>query len=198
MDPLDNKAFQELLKKWPAAALRYLQKHYYHKLLQTAVQRTHNREASEDIVQETLLEVWKKAKSLATEERIQVIPYLYGIVRHKATNWFNQFHKRENLQSSDKLDQLVSTSPDAEHEMILADHHRNIRDMVSLLSDREKVCVELKYFHDMSNDSIARELGLSKKSVEKYLTNALKRLRGQHVFRKQYLTDAPLPIGYRK
>ncbi len=55
--------------------------------------------------------------------------------------------------------------------------HEDMQQALAELSARERACVILKYFEDLTVDQIARELSLSSGTVKRYLFNAAEKLR---------------------
>ncbi len=178
-----GESFQYIMKKWPGAVLHYLRNRYYNKLVYISVKRTLDLQASEEIVQEALIEVWKKSNWLAKQDGLLIAPYLLKIVKNKSITFYHQsLSRKEEHQPDDLLDEFISLAPSIEAEIIKADDYKRLRAIVSGLPNREKSCIELKYFDGMSNDAIATALGISKKTVEKYLTRGIRNLQAQKEF----------------
>lgn len=171
---VENEEFRELIRNWPAYAIQVLYRDYYSQLLRIAQRKTNDRKEAEDIVQEAFLEVWKKSAWLAEQKGLLIGAYLVGIVRHKAISNYHQktreWNQATGLDSTDSYQVWLTLTS---QESIRA----TLKDRVEALPERERECIRMKYFHDMSNEAIARELGVSKKTIEKYITRALKSLR---------------------
>jgi len=180
---VDSETFQDLIRKWPNAVLQYLRKRYYRRLVYISAQTTRNREASEEIVHDALIEIWKRSEWLAKQDGLLIGPYLLRIVKNKSITFYHQsVSRKEDNQPADLLDELISSMPSIESGLIKADKYNKLRDIVSTLPDGEKSVIELKYFHGLSNDAVGREMGISKRTVEKYHTRAIEHLRAQKAF----------------
>lgn len=179
----DNDQFLELAKKWPVAGLQYLHKHFYHKLVHISQQRTNNLQASEDIVQEVLSDLWRKLDKLIAQHGFLVVPYLLMLVRNRSITYYHKSITTKPL-AADTLDTLISTLPTAEDILHSSDQVRQLHALVNRLPQKDRECVRLKYFEGMSNDSIAHELRISKKTVEKRLTSGIRQLRRMNGFKK--------------
>lgn len=175
---IESDSFRDLIRKWPDYALSLLYKEYYSRLLHIAERKTNNRKASEDIVQEAFLEVWKKSNWIADQKDMLIGPYLVGIVRHKAISFFHQ-SVREVSRSPDLMHEVMNSYSSWESRIIQENTNARLRIIVAALPVKERECIQMKYFQEMSNEAIARELGISKKTVEKYITRGLKILRTQ-------------------
>jgi RNA polymerase sigma factor (sigma-70 family) len=175
---IDSESFRDLIRKWPDYALNLLYKEYYIRLLHIAERKTNNRKASEDIVQEAFIEVWKKSKWIADQKDLLIGAYLVGIVRHKAISFFH-LTSRELNRSPDLLHEIMDSYASWESRIVQENTYARLRLIVAALPVRERECIQMKYFQEMSNEAIARELGISKKTVEKHITRGLKILRTQ-------------------
>lgn len=173
----DNESFQDIIHRWPDRGIDYLYEHYYESLVLIAERKTHDRKAAEDIVQETLTEVWQKSELIGTRKGLLIGPYMIRIVRNKSISFYYQKTRREEKQALYLWDQLVSSIPSREWEMIRSDECKRLREIVSTLPARERACTEMRFLQEMSIGVIATRLGISIKAVEKNITRALKRLR---------------------
>ncbi len=103
-----------------------------------------------DVVQETMLEVWRKAGTFGG--RSSVKSWIYAIARNKAVDWTRK-HGRTILtdappESEDDAPgprEIVSASQDAER----------VRACVSKLSDAHRSVIHLAFFEDLSYAEIA-------------------------------------------
>jgi RNA polymerase sigma-70 factor (ECF subfamily) len=175
----DNDLFLDLAKRWPAAAAQYLHKRFYTKLVHLSFQRTNNMEASKDIAQDVLIAVWRKLTELSNRNGFLIEHYLYGIVKKKSISYYRNSSTIQRIDP-DSLDLLANSLPSIEDHLNDKDIKDYLQDIVARLPRRERRCIQLKYFEGMSNDSIATNIGISKKSVERLITNGLRLLRLRH------------------
>ena len=170
-----DESFNDLIRTWPNKAIRHLYEHYYNTLVHIAERRTHDRKASEDIVQDVLIEVWKKSE-LINWDGFLIGPYLINLVKKRAINFYYQ-NSRKLKDPSFILEELLSTNTSKESELIQSDKYQTLKDIIATMPPRERECIEMRYFQEMSVESIAQQLGVTKKAVEKNITKGLKRLR---------------------
>lgn len=173
----NNEIFKDLILAWRDRAIDYLYEHYYNSLVHIAERKTHDRKASEDIVQEALIEVWQKSEWLARQKGLLIGPYLIVVVKHKAITYYYQTAKLGQKKFPYPLEDLLSTRISKESEIIQSDKNNTLRDIVSTLPVRERECIEMRFLQEMSIEAIAIRLSISKKGVEKNITSGLKRLR---------------------
>lgn len=176
MPAFPDEAFIDLFRILPDKAIKYLYDHYYNELVHIAERRTNDRNAAEDIVQDVLVEFWKKSAEIVKREGFLIGPYLIYLVKYRSINYYKQ-RASEVKDPVLFLGEIVSTNITKESELIQVDKYYTLKTIVSRMPPRERECIELRYFHEMSVESIATQLGVTRKAVEKNITKGLKRLR---------------------
>ncbi|HEY0743798.1 MAG TPA: sigma factor [Chryseosolibacter sp.] len=86
--PFDNGRFRKLLRSYPAKAVEILYDAFYKKLVTLAFHFTQDLYASEDIVQETLIQVWEKHIVLSEDHHRSIentLSALYAINQSRIT-----------------------------------------------------------------------------------------------------------------
>jgi RNA polymerase sigma-70 factor (ECF subfamily) len=152
-------------------AFRTLFFHFFTPLCVFAMRYVPNRETCEDIVQDTFLKIWKNRKSIeinnsgrnfiVTSVKNTCIDYLRKQENEQV--WKEQFTENYESQSEDiysivELEQMLTSA--------LAKLPENIR-----------LVFEMNRFEGKTYASIADEQKLSVKTIEAYMTKALKLLR---------------------
>lgn len=155
----DKKAFEALFKK------------YYGKLSYFAYTFLNDKDTSEEIVQNVLINIWTKRKELLISATVQA--YLYASVRNRSLNFIK---KNKNFSA---LDDTVSAMQDQPEEPQL--HHSDIQGVIKAAIDKLPTrCAQifrLSRFEGLSYKEIAAYLDLSQKTVEAQMGIALKNLR---------------------
>lgn len=141
-------------------------------LFRSALVLTGDREAAEDLVQETLERACRKWRVIAEKDA----PDLY--VRRIMVNLANDRWRR--------FRRLVTTSdPGSGDKAALGDEFGRVdnRDQLvralQLLPMRMRTVVVLRYFHDLSDAEIADDLGISPSTVRSQLARGIEKLREQ-------------------
>ena len=128
---------------------------------------------AEDVVQDVFLYIYEKRETSPVDEHKD--HYLYQLVRNRCLNRleYQKIRKESNpikgqitAQQENPFDLLAAI--EFEHKYLLA---------VEKLPPRCKMVFELSRFNGRTNQEIANELGLSKRTVETFITQALKKLR---------------------
>ena len=140
-------------------------------LLKYAASITHDRQAAEDIVQETILRAWRRAGRLASDDR-PLRPWLMTVARNLAVDRQRRASTVREQGSSDTLDGIAGadTVDRALDAWQLADALRR------LSPDHRDAVVEL-YFRGRSVNEAATALGVPPGTVKSRTYYALRALK---------------------
>lgn len=134
-----------------------------------------DRDAAEDIVQEAFLRLARHGGRIADPDRAPA--YLRSIVLNLARD-----HNRRGLVSLRHLatrGREVDVADDAGDVLVRSEEHRQVLDALRSLPTRQRDCVTLRYFEELSIDDIAATLGLSRNSVKTHLQRGMSGLEGR-------------------
>ncbi|MCI0646310.1 MAG: RNA polymerase sigma factor, partial [Chloroflexi bacterium] len=123
--------------------------------------------AAEDVVQETLLEAWRKIENLRDPQAFR--GWLSGIARNMSLRRLRRQGRdlaiiQTSLQTSDILSTIPS-SLDFEVELDRADLARLLEQALALLPAETRTVLIQKYIEDASHRAIADQLGISENVV---------------------------------
>jgi RNA polymerase sigma factor (sigma-70 family) len=133
-----------------------------------------NRDAAEDIVQEAFLRLARSAGRIDNAERAPA--YLRSIVLNLARD-----HNRRGLVSlrhQQTAGREIDVVADVGDQLVQSDEHRVVLEAVRDLPRRQRDCVTLRYYEELSIDAIALTLGISANSVKTHLQRGLAALGG--------------------
>lgn len=142
------------------------------KLKAYAIRCGANHADAEEIVQECLLIVWRKAPTF-NPKAASAITWLYTIVRNKRIDFVRK--QRPDLIGSDDL----WPEPESEHleKHVESDLNANIiRTLLYELPDEQRQIVYKVYFEGKSHSEIANELDLPLGTIKSRLRLAMKKL----------------------
>ncbi|MGQ9621296.1 MAG: RNA polymerase sigma-70 factor [Bacteroidales bacterium] len=129
-------------------------------------------EESEEVVQEVFLTLWEKRADL--RDGLSLKSYLFTIAFNVVKKHFrSKSYLTKYLNSGIWSDFDMATSEEIDYNSI----YNYIKDLVDRLPARRKEIFVRSRFEGMSIAEIAKELGLSHKTVENQITAALKFLR---------------------
>ena len=128
-----------------------------------------DKDAAEDIVQEAFLRLARHAGNIDAIERAPA--YLRSIVLNLARD-----HNRRGLVSlrhHATMGRDVGSIEPIDDQLVRSEAHQRVLDAVRQLPNRQRDCITLRYFEELSIDGIASTLGLSNNSVKTHLQRAM-------------------------
>lgn len=131
-------------------------------------------QVAEELAQETMLAVWRKA-ALFDPEKASAATWIFAVGRHRAVD----YARRDKVAAASARIELETADPlFTEDAFSQAEEEARIRAGLTELPEEQQQVVRLAYFHDKSHSEIAGELGLPLGTVKSRLRLALERLRG--------------------
>jgi len=128
-----------------------------------------DRDAAEDLVQEAFLRLARHANKIDAIDRAPA--YLRSIVLNLARD-----HNRRGLVSlrhRATAGREIDVVTDTADQLARTEENRAVLDAVRLLPTRQRDCITLKYFEELTIDQIAATLGVSVNSVKTHLQRAM-------------------------
>lgn len=158
----DRRAFEVIYRRYASLLFRYV------------ADKLTRREDCEEIVQETFVWLWSHRQSL--DHVTELRPYLYGIVRHKVFNYIRHNGiRREYADHFLKFGSVVDNSNEEQNN--LADVMKLLDNAIAKLPERCQVAFRLSRIEHLPIATIAEQMSISTRTVENYITQALKHLR---------------------
>lgn len=173
-DKTDNLTLLRLIAAGNQCAFQRLFMTYHPKLIYFLVGLTHDEELSKDIAQELFLSLWNNRTKLLTIDSIS--SYLFVSAKYRVYDYFDKLNVRSRYQMEELLSTADIDSP--EEELFAQDIKNLISKIVDTMPSRQKQIFILSREHGLTNDEIAKELHISKRTVENYITSSLALLRG--------------------
>ncbi len=130
---------------------------------------TGERAAASDLVQDALLRVFSRLR-LGTD-----VVQLEGYVRRAMLNQYVDGRRRAKLWR-DARHLLVNPPVHEDADVTIADE---IRQALSTLSPKQRACVVLRYYEDLTVLEIADQLGCAEGTVKRHLADARAKLAAQ-------------------
>ncbi|WP_020591321.1 RNA polymerase sigma factor [Kiloniella laminariae] len=121
-----------------------------------------------DILNETLLEVWRKADTF--EGRSKVSTWLFGIAYYKTVD---RMRKRTDIpMDEENFPETADDSPDAMACLLSAERGEHIRYCLDRLKAVQKAVMELAFFQDLPYGEIARIVDCPENTVKTRMFHA--------------------------
>ena len=174
------KSYIKELQRGSHRAFNAIYDMYADKLFGFAMAHTKSQQISEDIVQETFLQLWKIHKNISTEGSLQSL--LFTISKHKIVDMFrSQINKVEfelYVEYGETKDAHFETS-EIENKLYYDDFLKSLKLSKKLLSERQLEIFEMSREKGITIEEIANQLNLSEQTVKNQLTTSLKKIRSQ-------------------
>ncbi|WP_170154514.1 RNA polymerase sigma-70 factor [Mangrovibacterium diazotrophicum] len=148
--------------------------YYYSGLCAFVFQIVDNRAVAEDLVQEFFFKIWISKREMEISTSLK--SYFFASVKNKAFNYMKHVKVKEDYERyiNEKRERDGQSLSWEFSESELADL---IEKSIQKLPPRCREIFVLSRFEGKDNESIAAALGISKRTVELQISNALKQLR---------------------
>ena len=161
------------LKEGDKRALTILYDSYWKPLFASSYLLLKDRELCEEMIQDIFIEIWNRRLEL--QIKVSIKNYLYACVRYKVFTEFRR-DKPERVELYDDINGRFQYST-PETRMIHEELEQHVTLVVESLPDKCQIVFKLSRNEQLSHKQIAEQLGISTKTVENHITNALKILR---------------------
>jgi RNA polymerase sigma-70 factor (ECF subfamily) len=133
-----------------------------------------DRGVAEDLVQEVMLTVWRKAAQY-DPERASPATWIFAIARNLRIDTARR--ARRETPALDPIDE-ADPSPDAGSLLLAEDRNRRIREALASLPREQADVIRLSFFDDRPHPEIEQALGIPLGTVKSRLRLGMTRLRG--------------------
>lgn len=172
MDIPEDELLKEL-KQGRETAYRKLFYQYFEPLVFFANQYLQDVDASKDIVQNVMSQLYQGREELNINTSLK--SYLYRAVTNRSLNEIKS--RKVHLQHHYEIRAAADTDYQ-ENSIELNELQLKINKVIEGLPERTREVFKMSRFDHKTNQEIADELNLSKRTVETQISNALKVLRG--------------------
>lgn len=176
MDFTTEKRYIEAVSRGDEQAFESLFLHYFPRIKGFITGILQNEEEAEDISQDIFVAMWQNRERLTNIENLNA--YLFRVAKNTVYR-----HIERNLLFKDYQQQSGLAAPDASHndsieeELYAKELEYLISATVERMPPQRKNIYKMSRNDGMSNDEIAQQLSISKRTVENHLTQALADIR---------------------
>ena len=176
---MDNPEVMQLLarvEQGDEAAFRVLYKAFSRKLYAYTLRQTGDPAQAEEIVSDTLYEVWRQPARFRGDAQFGT--WLIGIARNKVLMAFRARRPDADHDDLDDLsEQLEGEGGCAFDVLARKQRHEGVQHCMGKLSDEHRECVHLVFFEGMSLGEVAQVQSCLENTVKTRLFHARQKLR---------------------
>lgn len=170
---IDSKTLIKV-REGDETAFRLVYDTYGERLYNFAYRFVKSRELSEEIVQETLLNLWMSRDRL--DEKYNMGAYLITITKRLSLNTIR--HQCVANIAHNKIGRYLASGSNAtENEIIYNDLSNYTELIVNKMPGKQQEAFRLSRFQGLSHLQIATEMRVSENTIKNHITTALKTLR---------------------
>ena len=166
----------EMIRAGSIAAFELLFKEYYRQVRAFAYGFLKNEQEADDAAQIVFTKLWIRREHLAPDKVLN--NYIFAITRNVVNDMFRDKHHFSNFYThiqSQNRKETYELDPDYD----IKDMRRILDDTIASMPDQRRRIFIMSRRQFMTNDEIADKLGISKRTVEKHISLALRELRAQ-------------------
>lgn len=134
-----------------------------------------SRQEAEDVLQEVLLQVWKRASDF-DETRGRPFTWLVTVARSRAIDRLRSLGSRERV-AQNAAREIIEETSDAVNDAIRAEEGRVVRDALLELPEEQRRVLELAYFEGLTQSEVASRLETPLGTVKTRMRSGMTKLR---------------------
>ncbi|WP_418887986.1 sigma-70 family RNA polymerase sigma factor [Octadecabacter algicola] len=127
---------------------------------------------AEEIVQDVMLTVWRKAEQF-DPERAQVSAWVYQITRNRQIDVI----RKENKPLPEELGEDPSAEPDASQILAVEQEAGQLKDALGRLKPEQREIIEKAYMGELTHQEISTQTGLPLGTIKSRIRLGLEKLR---------------------
>lgn len=168
----EEKHLISRLKTGDKEAFKQLFECYYPLFLGFARRMLRDNYVADDIIQNVFMRIWSMRERLDEERGLR--NYLLVAVRNEI-----YYHLRSELRKRhEEIDSdYAYTAINPDHEIDAREMNRSISSIIASMPERRREIFNMSRHQRLSNAEIAERLGISIRTVEKHIENALSDIR---------------------
>ena len=170
---MDERELLDRLRRGDDAAYEAIFRQWYAPLVATTSALLRDRGPAEEIVQDVMLELWRRRETLTLEQSLRA--YLFQASRNRALNHLRRL--RVETRGEPTIAATMPTPEQADAEVRESELRAAIESAIAGLPDRCREVFELSRIHGLKYAEIATTLGISVKTVEAQMGKALRVMR---------------------
>ena len=162
-----------------SAGFDELHRRYNSMILSCAYGVLGNREAAEDVVQDVLLQIWKKAPTYHAS-RGKASTWLITLARNKSIDRLRSIQRRAKLQETVEQQEksaLQFDDRDSLQEALRNERGAVLREALDKLNSEQRESIQLAFFEQLPYPAVAQRLGVRLATIKARIRRGLMKLR---------------------
>lgn len=159
-----------------SSELARMYENYFSKIYNFVFYRILNKEQTEDIVSDIFLKVAENVFRY-DEKKANFNTWIFTIARNTLIDYYRS---RRIYIPIDNEENSIELSIDFEEQCNLIEDE-NLKELyraLSMIDDRTRLIIGLKYFEGLNNREISKQIGINESTVSTIYVRGLKKLRG--------------------
>ena len=145
---------------------------YEQDMFKVALGILHNKQDAEDAVHDAFIQIVKNVDKIMQVDRPKLRSFLVIIIRNCSINIYRKRKKDVHFDIDDESQPEVADDFDLEQSITTKQEQEKVRDALNKMNDEQRNILLMRYYYDMTLDSIASELNISYEAVRKRLDRA--------------------------
>lgn len=170
---MDERELLVRLRRGDDAAYEAIFRQWYAPMVASTTVLLRDRGPAEEVVQDVLLELWRRRESLTFETSLRA--YLFQAARNRALNFIRR--ARVEARGESTIAAALPTPEPADSEVREGELNVAIQGAIAGLPDRCREVFELSRVRGLKYTEIAAQMGISVKTVEAQMGKALRVMR---------------------
>lgn len=172
MIDIDDKVLVKRLKDGDKKAFKALFERYYPLFISFSRKMLKDEATAEDLIQNVFMKVWVGRANLNADKNFR--NYLLVSVRNEIYQYFRHAFK---IEDRDDCPDIIDGTMNIETQVSAKELEKRIAVIISQMPQRRREIFNMSRHEKLSNKEIAQRLGLSVRTVEKHIENALSDIR---------------------
>lgn len=171
---MDDETLASLIKAGEKEAFEALFKKYSKRVYYFSISYLKNENDAEEIVQELFIRLWNNRSTLDQSKNIKAyifkitVNIIYDYIRHKNIEDAFKEYAKVNFDIS---------SNNTWHQVVFDEMNTKMDKLVSMMPQQRRKIFLMSREDGLSNEEIARKIGISKRTVENHLYSAISFLK---------------------
>jgi RNA polymerase sigma-70 factor (ECF subfamily) len=165
---------ESVAKNRDRAAFKALYDHFAPRLKGFAMRQGSDRQFAEEVVQETMVNVWRKAAQF-DPARASAATWVFTIARNMRIDLIRKINRPEPDMDDPSL--VPDPEPAAHESISKAQEAARLRAILAELPGEQREVLRLAFFEEKPHGEVAAELGIPLGTVKSRIRLAMKRIR---------------------